>query len=124
MISTCRKAGSSAACFACRSSRARISRGRLSATVASSRHASPVAGSANEHFQGCDLFDVQHRAGCSFAFCDVAAVEAEKWLNLARLAGYAGVTIGESEQSEILKQLGVDVSAAASDTYPVTEISG
>jgi hypothetical protein len=30
-------------------------------------------------------------------------------LNLAVLSDYAGLTISESEQSEILKQLGVDV---------------
>jgi hypothetical protein len=30
-------------------------------------------------------------------------------LNLAVLSDYAGLTISESEQSEILKQLGIDV---------------
>jgi uncharacterized protein YjbI with pentapeptide repeats len=74
----------------------------------------------NARFHGCDLFDVRHRQGCSFAFCDMQGVEAEKCnfannsssvagLNLALLADYAGLTISESEQSEILKQLGVEV---------------
>ena len=32
----------------------------------------------NARFHGCDLFDVRHRRGCSFAFCDMPGVEAEK----------------------------------------------
>jgi fluoroquinolone resistance protein len=40
------------------------------------RFASCKFGDARLH--GCDLFDVAHRQGCSFAFCEMPAVEAEK----------------------------------------------
>lgn len=31
---------------------------------------------AHARFEGCGLFDVRHKKGCSFAFCDLQAVEA------------------------------------------------
>jgi uncharacterized protein YjbI with pentapeptide repeats len=33
---------------------------------------------ANAHFDGCALFDPQQKKGCTFAFCDVQAVETAK----------------------------------------------